>query len=336
LNSFLYLLKHKRNERKMTQEIRHSIDWIQYSIPWPNEVSEWPMDTNEELTICRTCIPMLSVTGLPPARPAGTRVFGMRGYPNTYDMLWASVHVNPRFRSQKIGVRMTGQDCTAYRDLGGSDDRLLAFVKHTNARPSRIDIAFDLFAFKIEPLRIYKDWLSGKVKTRARTVKPFTKSVRGAGGDVVSASTLYIGSRTSPVMIRIYEKGKEQGVDIDWCRVELEVKDDKALAVLEDCVRHGLDTTGKALLREAMPEVPYVFWKELMRGKSIALEAVGRKKTARQAWLESVILPLLADEINREWEGEDETMITQQVEMLLRQNWQRRAVEVRRSFGLSS
>lgn len=38
------------------------------------------------------------------------------------------------------------------------------------------------------------------------------------------ARTLYIGSRQSPVMLRIYEKGHKEGGNPDWYRLEVEIK----------------------------------------------------------------------------------------------------------------
>lgn len=315
-------------------EIRHSIDWLQYTLAWPDSVQEWPIDNDEELAIFRTCVPMLQVEGLPPFRKEKNKALGMGGFTKTYNMLWCTAHVDPKRRHQKIGVRFTGANMEAYRNLGGTDLRLIEFIKHNNGKPTRIDIAFDMFNFGIDPLVVYRDWMAGKVKTRARTVKPFTKSVRAGDGTITSASTLYIGSRTSPVMVRIYEKGKETGTGLDWQRIELEIKDDKAAAVMNDIVRFGIEKVGTTLLAEAMPTMPYKFWRELMKGGSVALEAVGRKKTARQVWIENVILPMLQDELNAEWEADEPTGVTQALEACIRTNWQRRAIELRRQFGL--
>lgn len=317
-------------------EIRHSIDWLQYTLAWPDGVATWPIDDGEELAIFRTCVPMLDVSGMPPFRKEKSKAFGMGGYTKTYNMLWCTAHVDPKRRTQKLGVRFTGANMTTYRDLGGTDIRLMEFIKHNNGKPTRIDIAFDLFGFGIDPLTIYNDWLSGKIKTRARTVKPLTKSVRNPDGSVTSASTLYIGSRTSEVMIRIYEKGKQTGTGLDWQRIEIEVKADKAPAVLNDICQHGLDKVGRSLLAQAMPTMPYKFWRELMKGGSIALESVGRKKTSRQVWLEDIVLPLIEHELNAEWEADEPLGLASAVEAILRKNWQRRAIELRRQYSVAS
>lgn len=316
-------------------EIRHSLDWLQYSLAWPDAVIEWPIDAQEETAVFRTCVPMLQTQGLPPIRSAKGKKLGMAGYTKTFDMLWATAHVNPNRRDQRIGVRATGQGLEVYRNLGGTDARLLQFINHNNGKASRIDIAFDLFNFGVDPLVIYRDWLSGKVKTRARTVQPMTKAIRAGDGTIETASTLYVGSRTSPVMVRIYEKGKQTGTGLDWLRVELEIKDTKAQQVVEVSETFGIDTIARTLLQEAMPVMPYKFWRALMKGESVAIEAVGRKKTERQVWLENIILPLLQNELDAEWESDEPTGLTQALEACIRGNWQRRAVELRRRFGLT-
>lgn len=44
----------------------------------------------------------------------------------------------------------------------------------------------------------------------------------------IKGSTIYFGSRQSDIMLRIYDKGKEKGIDFPWIRWELELKGDKA------------------------------------------------------------------------------------------------------------
>lgn len=315
-------------------EIRHSIDWLQYTLAWPDGLTEWPIDAQEELAVFKTCVPMLDVSGLPKPRDAKNKVLSMAGYTKTYNMLWCTAHVDPNRRHQKIGVRFTGENMEAYRNLGGTDQRVIEFIAHNNGKPTRIDIAFDMFDFGIDPQRIYKDWLAGKVKTRARTLRPLSSSVRNKDGSTTTASTLYIGSRTSPVMVRIYEKGKQTGTGLDWQRIELEIKDDKASAVMADIVRFGVERVGRSLLAEAVPTMPYKFWRELMRGGSVALEAVGRKKTERQVWIENIILPMLTAELDAEWEADEPTGLTSMLEACIRSNWQRRAIEIRRQYGI--
>lgn len=313
-------------------QIVHSIDWLQYSIDWPNSITEWPMEPKEEIAIAKTCVPHFMVSGLPPEREKDNHAQGMSGYTKFYDMLWATVAVNPTYRSQKIGVRMTGGDLGAYRDLGGTEKRLVEFVNHNHATTSRIDIAFDLIDYGIDVLQIYRDWKSGKFATRGKKAQPVTSGVMTETG-VTEASTVYFGSRTSEVMLRVYEKGKEQGVDLDWVRFELEIKGDRAIGIVGDCERYGVAKVGAQLLREYVTKCSYKFWKELTLGDSVELTTKGRKKTDRRIWLDNVIFPLLKDEIDNEWASGEMTGLSETMESIVRGGWQRRAIELKKQWG---
>jgi len=312
--------------------ITHCIDWLQYSLDWPATIAEWPIDDKEELAIVRTCIPHFHVSGLPPERAKDNHAQGMQGWTRFYDMLWATVGVNPQYKSQKIGVRMTGGDMGAYRDLGGTEARLVQFVNRNRATTSRVDIAFDLFDYGIDVLKMYDDWKRGRLEVRARTARPVTEGVMTDAG-VVEASSVYFGSRTSETMLRVYEKGKETGTGIDWVRVELELKGDRAIAVMRDCERLGVGPVGAQLLRDYVKKCPYKFWKELVKGDSVELTTAGRKKTERQIWLENTIFPLIQAEVEAEWDSGEFTGITERLEAIIRGNWQRRAIEIKKQRG---
>ena len=268
-------------------------------------------------------------------RPASDEVMGMKGYSLTYDLLYASAHVDPKRRDMKVGVRMTGQDLGAYRDLGGTDDKLIDFVTRSSATASRLDIAFDLFDYGIDVPRIYQDWKAGRVQCHARKVRPMTEGMKERDGQVSEATTVYFGSRTSDLMVRIYEKGKESGTGLDWVRVELEIKGDKAKTIVQDCHRIGFAAVGKQLLRDYFIKMPYKFWKELTAGTSDALTPVGRKQTEREAWIRNVVLPVLREEIEKEWDSCVETGMTREIEALIREHWTTRALAIRKQYGLT-
>jgi len=316
------------------QNITHNLDWMQYSVAWPDFVWEWPIEDKEAREIIRACIPHLHTTGKPFERAEGDKVMGMKGYSLTYDYGYASAHVDPRRRDMKVGVRMAGQDLATWRDLGGNDKRLIGFVKGAKATTSRLDIAFDLFDYAINVPRIYADWKSGKVEARCRKVNPLVDAWKDDKGDVTEEMTVYFGSRTSETMVRSYEKGKEQKTDLDWIRFELELKGDKAIAAVDDCARLGVDVVGKAMLKEFFPKMPYKFWKPLTQGESVELTSVGRKITEREAWIRNVVLPVLREEIAKEWDSMTETGITRDIEALVREHWTTRAIAIRRQYGM--
>lgn len=313
-------------------DIQHSIDWLQYSVAWPNEVREWPIDESEQVAVVKTAVPHLHVTGLPPMRLKEEKVFGMQGYPQTYNMLYCTAHVNPRYREQKIGVRFTGEHMQAWRAFGQDDMRLVNFVKDIRGKASRIDIAFDLFDMGIDPMRIWQDWKSGKVKSTAQTCHPVVDTVRHKDGVVTEASTLYIGSRTSEVMFRIYEKGKQMGVEKDWVRFEVELKGRRAEMAIEDIARSSVEAVGRAIIEKGV-DMPYKFYKTLLTGATTALTTLRRKETDTQLWIRNVVLPLLAQEMLAEFDSEEFPYSLQYaLESMISKNWSSREQYIRDTY----
>lgn len=317
----------------MTQKITHHLDYLTYSVAWPDYVWEWPIDEQEQRLIIKTCIPHLHVNGQPYERPEGSFANGMKGYTHTFDYGYATAHVDPKRRDMKVGVRMAGQELGAWRDLGGNDERLVNFVRGAKGGTSRVDIAFDLFDYGIDVPRLYADWKRGKVKGHFRKARPYTEGVMQADGTVTEATTVYFGAGSSEIMVRVYEKGKEQNTDLDWVRIELEIKGDKAKTVMSDMARLGVADVGKQMLRDYFTHMPYKFWKQLIEGESVALTSVGRKMTEREAWIRNVVFPVLREEIEKEWDGMIETGITRDIEALIREHWTTRAIAIKKQYG---
>lgn len=318
--------------QKTDKIITFCLDWLQYSVAWPDHVKEWPEAPQLATAIMKTAVPHLPVQGLPPMRESGRKLFGMQGYSQTFDLLFATGHVNPDRRDMKLGVRMGGNDLNCWRELGGKDTRLIEFVRGAKASTSRVDIAFDLFGYGINPLRIYEDWKAGKVNGAFRKAKPYIAGEKLPDGTISESSTCYMGSRTSEVMLRIYEKGKEQGNDLDWQRVEIEIKGDKAKAALADMYAHGIGPVGAQMLREFV-DMPYRFYRDILKQKVVELTLTERKQTDRQAWLSNVIMPLLAEEMSNAW-GHDGAMLLQaELEQLVRGAWKSRADKLREEYA---
>lgn len=309
----------------MTASIEHSVDWLQYSVEWPTAVKEWPVSQRAENAIVQTAIPMIAREFDPPQRASDSKIFGMQGYSKTYDLLYATAHVNPNRREQKIGVRMTGEELRAYRSMGGSDARLIEFIRNTKAKPTRLDLALDIRGYNVDPMRVYRDWRDGKVVCRARKVKPYTESTREPDGSITDASTLYFGSRQSEIMMRLYDKGAQMKTGEDWVRLEAEIKGDRAIAIADDCYRLGIRLTTVQVMRDFFTAMPYKFWRQIANGNVAELTPVPRKRTARDAWLFEIIIPLLRQEIWSEWEGMEERGITSAIEALIGEHWRTRA-----------
>lgn len=316
------------------KHITFNIDWLQYMTALPDWLNEWPMEYVEGVKIAKTAVPHLYQRGEPYERVKGDRPGGMQGYTALYDLGYATVHVNPNRPDMGMQTRMTGGELGIWRDLGGDDKRLVQFVRGVAGKTSRIDLAFDLFNYNIDLAYIYKQWVAGKVGCRARKVTPITSGVMGEDRKVTESTTLYFGSRQSEVMVRMYDKGKERGTDLDWTRVEIELKGDKAHAYTVAMDANGIPETGRAILADYFFSMPFKFWKDILKGEIAPLPTVGRKLTERESWIMNVIIPMLRQEIENEWDGITETGITREVEALIREHWHTRAMAIRKQYGM--
>lgn len=314
-----------------TPTIQHSLDWLQYSVNWPDVLERWPIDDTAAIAVARTAIPHLHVQAIDMTQQDSNRVFGMQGYLLTYNFQYATVHIHPEIRNQKMGVRMTGDNLRLWRELGGTNEKLAGAYRGLKANASRVDIAFDLFDWNIDINRIFLDWKAGKVTTRARKVSPYTEARKDDNGVISEGTTLYFGSRTSQIMLRLYDKGKQMKVGKDWKRLEIEVKGERAHTTMQDIYAHGLQSVGVEILRD-YADMPYKFWRKLMECKSVELQQIGRKETDTLLWLENVVIPLLEREMTEQWDTASGMHLQAAIEAIVSKNWRTRAAYIRDKY----
>ena len=130
----------------------------------------------------------------------------------------------------KMGIH-TVYSGTALRNVNALE--LIATLWALGAKFTRIDVCNDDFGEGITTVRDYVEmYQSGDYEGRKRS---WHEIKSGNGGH-----TFYIGSRQSERMIRIYDKGSEQGLDADqWVRVELELKGDAAVGLAQHIGFYG-------------------------------------------------------------------------------------------------
>lgn len=104
-------------------------------------------------------------------------------------------------------------------NFGLSQDEILAELSQYG-RISRIDVCLDINGMDIDIRDLYKQALSGKVKTRA---KQFGYVESAESGNEKGAATAYIGSmHKRKKLLRVYDKGKQLNLDDFKIRFELE------------------------------------------------------------------------------------------------------------------
>lgn len=122
-----------------------------------------------------------------------------------------------------INTSISGKGCR-YMESQGINLWSLVFRLARSARINitRLDLALDTDIKLIDKVRGSID--TQKYISKSRSISYICKS----GKDSTRTETIYLGSRSSDLMIRIYDKAIEQGLsDVDWERWEIVLKKDK-------------------------------------------------------------------------------------------------------------
>ena len=126
-----------------------------------------------------------------------------------------------------VHVIITGKGCRIYEDFRPLLD-LIEDLSMADSKITRIDLAMDdKEGTTILLERIIKDVYAGNIVSRWRTGVELTKLDLQEAKKI--GSTLNLGSRTSDVFLRIYNKSMQLKIPGNWIRMELEIKGKRAV-----------------------------------------------------------------------------------------------------------
>jgi len=191
-----------------------------------------------------------------------------------------------------VHVQYSGGCLNRWRELTITP-RLIAEYHHKrHDRCSRIDLAIDA---KNEGLSILKlSVLVRKGKALTRTDK-FSHIKSQDGGE-----TLYLGSRTSEMFMRIYNKFAEQGSKpehpVDWIRIELECKGERAKqigVVLANRTDLDMALFARGLIKDFV-DFPYLTWQRIVGDTPIHIGKSQEKSGKTREWLLETVAPAMA------------------------------------------
>ena len=161
-------------------------------------------------------------------------VKGARGYMDRLYWGSISIHYNGR-EDMGVWLEMSGQGCRSFETFGNGDyESLFDEVRQNPGEMNltRLDVAFDDHEglLDIDVLEMDTRELSFVSKFRKTAVEwewDHDKLIKGL--------SIYHGRKASEIMIRIYDKAAERGFDDGrhWVRVELQLRDSRALAFLD-------------------------------------------------------------------------------------------------------
>jgi len=173
---------------------------------------------------------------------------GARGYQDRKYFSSISIHFNGR-PDMGVWVEMSGQGCRTFESLSSVGwDNLFKFIRENALKITRLDVAYDDHIGVLNIRDIVCDTQSGMFISKS----DYWETVLSSKG-----STVQIGSPQSKVLIRIYDKAAERGFgsDVHWVRVEIQMRDDRAVQFTKIALPIGAAFAGVLLnyLRYILP-----------------------------------------------------------------------------------
>ena len=216
------------------------------------------------------------------------------GY-NHADMLKCGaviLHHN-QYRDMGYHAQFDGASIRELRNAGMTDTQFVRRLSSMSVKASRIDVAMDIFGSDdLTVASIANAVERGQI---AAVTKKATYT-HGVGGKT-NGATLYLGSRQSERMLRVYDKAAESGLDdIKWIRLEFEIKDEQAHAV-----------QGAIVVNNSIADVFRAVWDKFIRycdvealsslvGETTAtIPDVPRKVHSTVAWLLDQVIPAMVN-----------------------------------------
>ena len=141
-----------------------------------------------------------------------------------------------------INVIISGSSCRLLEGQGFDLVELLLLIVANDFTITRLDIALDSYTDLIK--KIVKKYDKYEYVSKFKS----TKKIENKKGNKSDGVTLYFGSRTSSIMLRIYDKQAEQKTEKPWTRIEFEIKKEYAKDVAQLIGQKGLGETFKGLL----------------------------------------------------------------------------------------
>jgi hypothetical protein len=270
----------------------YSIDYLRYSVP-------------SDLGVTGALFPH------PAFVPSGEVLRPLRFYNQCVALVCGRVDWHSEKPSERLLVTMSGDDCQRAYQMGVDFREVLAHALYCApgaGSVTRLDFAADTFEPDINPLELFEAWKAGKLSTSADRVRPFEEFERlnkqeaerlGKHAKCINRGS-GVGSRSSELYLRCYDKALEEGVSGPHNRVELESKGATAQALAISMLISGIIPAGKEAIRRYV-QCEIDWFNRLMAegGEEVYMEPRKAPETDYQRWLREQVLPSLGDTLKR-------------------------------------
>jgi len=230
----------------------------------------------------------------------------------------ANVAWNPSVPAMGVHCTYSG---SALRSLGKGGlmfTDVMQFHYDNNDGCSRIDLALDVRDSGLSIPALFRE--INRLKSNEPTLcnkcsaQSYSLIESENGG-----ATLYVGSRTSMQMLRIYNKAAEQGLTGDWLRFEVEVKGSKALALHKQlCEGYHFQMYQRCQqLIVSMVDFNFPAWREIFTQKGVKIGVPKITDRQTRVWLMSQVAPAVAKYIQTKGEEDFLVDFNREVNILL-------------------
>lgn len=226
-----------------------------------------------------------------------------------------------------VGMRthivLSAKGVRAY-EVNNKAENLINMLTHEDISFTRIDLALDIKDGSIEFKQLLEYLNNNQVVTRFKKYKYVVEKQIEEGGQQILGETVYFGSRSSNIFIRIYDKAKQMKEEGSWIRIEIVYKDEHANA-LALYIAQGKENLGVLFSKTLNNYIRFVeksndsnkrrwktadFWARILEDSgrlklSFKGEEVDPRKTAD--WFKTKVAPSLAF-LNLYWGGDMQTI----------------------------
>lgn len=169
---------------------------------------------------------------------------------------------------------------------------LLQYHMECGHRIVRLDLAVDFINAGVTVDDFQHAFGNGEVVTRARS-GTVVQSLTGRG------HTFYIGSRKArKKLLRIYDKGAEQNLDVDWLRVEMQIMGTPAEKATSRIAKSSQKSHTIIGIIQGYCDFPTVsMWKRATHDVNATdIGSIRHERGGTRKWLETQVMSALVDE----------------------------------------
>lgn len=147
------------------------------------------------------------------------------------DGKWITAEMKAR-NDMGVCLNLSGQGCRAFEEHSkvGWFELIKRILQH-NGHITRLDLAYDDHTGVIDIYRFAHDIYDRNYRSKAKYAEVLWSDNQEKD---IQGMSIYVGKKSSDVLIRVYDKAAERGYKDEkhWVRVELQLRDDRADAAL--------------------------------------------------------------------------------------------------------